>query len=87
MAKREPKSEPKIEPICTVVDEMVTVNYEKRYCICNVYSYGDMVSCDKKGCLYGNWFHFGCVGIQQAPSDDDEWYCEGCVKDPFLARK
>ena len=36
----------------------------------------DSIMCDR--CQL--WFHFTCVGIVQAPKDDENWYCSFCVK-------
>ncbi|XP_049670374.1 inhibitor of growth protein 3 isoform X2 [Accipiter gentilis] len=39
---------------------------EPRYCICNQVSYGEMVGCDNQDCPI-EWFHYGCVGLTEAP--------------------
>ncbi|PIO13456.1 hypothetical protein AB205_0131310, partial [Aquarana catesbeiana] len=39
---------------------------EPRYCICNQVSYGEMVGCDNQDCPI-EWFHYGCVGLSEAP--------------------
>ncbi|ESO02605.1 hypothetical protein HELRODRAFT_188772 [Helobdella robusta] len=49
---------------------------EPRYCLCNDVSYGDMVGCDNEDCPL-EWFHYGCVGLQQAPRG--KWYCPQCL--------
>ena len=37
-----------------------------------------MVQCESEGnCEYGEWFHFGCVGVEAAPEGD--WVCSGCA--------
>lgn len=49
---------------------------EPRYCLCNDVSYGEMVGCDNDDCPF-EWFHYGCVGLQQAPRG--KWYCPQCL--------
>ena len=49
---------------------------EPRYCLCNQVSYGEMICCDNPGCSI-EWFHYGCVGITEAPRG--KWYCPQCV--------
>lgn len=49
---------------------------EPRYCVCNNVSYGDMVGCDNDDCPM-EWFHYGCVGLTQAPKG--KWYCHQCT--------
>ncbi|XP_069142606.1 inhibitor of growth protein 3-like [Argopecten irradians] len=49
---------------------------EPRYCLCNQVSYGDMVGCDNDDCPI-EWFHYGCVGLTQAPKG--KWYCPQCT--------
>ncbi|KAI1277987.1 Inhibitor of growth protein 3 [Halotydeus destructor] len=53
---------------------------EPRYCICNQVSYGEMVACDNADCQ-NEWFHYGCVGLNQAPKG--KWYCPNCA--PVMA--
>ncbi|KAK1875322.1 Inhibitor of growth protein 3 [Dissostichus eleginoides] len=45
---------------------------EPRYCICNQVSYGEMVGCDNT-----DWFHYGCVGLTEAPKG--KWFCPQCT--------
>lgn len=56
------------------------VNYvdpnEPRYCLCNQVSYGEMICCDNPTCSI-EWFHYGCVGITEAPKG--KWFCPQCV--------
>jgi hypothetical protein len=56
------------------------VNYidpnEPRYCLCNQVSYGEMICCDNPNCSI-EWFHYGCVGITEAPKG--KWFCPQCV--------
>lgn len=49
---------------------------EPRYCLCNQVSYGEMVGCDNNDCPI-EWFHYGCVGLTQAPKG--KWYCPQCT--------
>lgn len=35
-----------------------------------------MIKCDNDQCGYGEWFHYSCVGIDEAPPG--RWYCTGC---------
>ncbi|XP_048740342.1 inhibitor of growth protein 3-like isoform X2 [Ostrea edulis] len=49
---------------------------EPRYCLCNQVSYGDMVGCDNDDCPI-EWFHYGCVGLTQAPKG--KWFCPQCT--------
>ncbi|GAQ84154.1 FYVE/PHD zinc finger-containing protein [Klebsormidium nitens] len=46
------------------------------FCICGGQSYGDMVQCDNEDCKGGVWFHYSCVGLNQAPRN--KWYCPAC---------
>jgi inhibitor of growth protein 3 len=48
---------------------------EPKYCICNQYSYGEMVACDNNECPI-EWFHYGCVNITEPPKG--KWYCPQC---------
>ena len=49
---------------------------EPRYCLSNQVSYGEMICCDNPSCSI-EWFHYGCVGITEAPKG--KWYCPQCV--------
>ncbi|XP_071490821.1 uncharacterized protein [Diadema antillarum] len=50
-----------------------------RYCFCNTKEKSDeMVMCCSKTCRHA-WFHLSCVGLQEAPDSDEDWYCsQGC---------
>ncbi|XP_066925759.1 inhibitor of growth protein 3-like [Clytia hemisphaerica] len=48
---------------------------EPTYCLCNQVSYGEMVGCDNPSCPI-EWFHYGCVGLTDAPKG--KWYCPDC---------
>ncbi|KJZ79067.1 hypothetical protein HIM_01218 [Hirsutella minnesotensis 3608] len=50
---------------------------DKRYCLCNNVSYGDMVACDNDNCPY-EWFHWSCVGLKSEPNGT--WYCPVCTE-------
>ncbi|TGZ65961.1 hypothetical protein CRM22_005604 [Opisthorchis felineus] len=50
---------------------------QKRYCVCNDVSYGDMIACDNPSCPF-EWFHYSCVSLTVAPKGD--WYCPSCIK-------
>lgn len=54
-----------------------TSSSEELYCHCEKPGYGPMVACDGLECER-RWFHFDCVGLNEAPSDNDEWLCEDC---------
>jgi len=48
---------------------------EPKYCYCNGFSHGDMISCDNPFCEK-EWFHFQCIGITTKPKG--RWYCKEC---------
>jgi len=50
---------------------------EEKFCSCKKSSYGDMIACDNSKCDI-EWFHYGCVGLKQAPSQNENWYCPTC---------
>ncbi|KAK3768346.1 hypothetical protein RRG08_031136 [Elysia crispata] len=58
------------------VDEWNADPNEPRYCLCNQVSYGEMVGCDNNDCPI-EWFHYGCVGLTQAPKG--KWFCPQCT--------
>lgn len=49
-----------------------------RYCQCGQPESGRMLACDGEKCEK-QWFHFACVGIEEAPSEK-KWYCDECKK-------
>jgi len=49
---------------------------EPRYCLCNQVSFGEMVGCDNPECQI-EWFHYGCVGLTEAPAG--KWFCPPCT--------
>ena len=53
-------------------------NIDKPYCLCGGPSYGDMIECDNPYCLH-QWFHYGCVGLKEAPTKN-KWYCSETCK-------
>ncbi|KAK3394666.1 inhibitor of growth proteins N-terminal histone-binding-domain-containing protein [Podospora didyma] len=50
---------------------------DKKYCLCQNVSYGDMVACDNDNCPY-EWFHWNCVGLKSEPNGT--WYCPPCAE-------
>ncbi len=50
---------------------------EQRWCICNEYSYGNMIACDSRDCPI-EWFHYPCVGIPPSGITKKKWYCPNC---------
>ena len=52
---------------------------EPLYCSCRQPSYGQMVECASPDCRF-KWFHFACVGLQEAPPSDCPWYCPECTQ-------
>lgn len=49
----------------------------RKYCMCQSVSYGDMVACDNESCPF-EWFHWGCVGLKAEPVGT--WICPLCEK-------
>jgi len=47
---------------------------QKRYCICNKPSSGDMIVYDNDDC-HRQWFYFECVGLGSAPKSN-HWFCD-----------
>jgi inhibitor of growth protein 3 len=50
---------------------------DRKYCVCQSVSYGDMVACDNEQCPY-EWFHWTCVGLKSEPVGT--WICPVCTK-------
>lgn len=50
---------------------------DRKYCICQTVSFGDMVACDNDDCP-NEWFHWGCVGLKSEPTG--AWFCPDCTK-------
>jgi inhibitor of growth protein 3 len=50
---------------------------DKKYCLCQNVSFGDMVACDNDACPY-EWFHWSCVGLKSEPNGT--WYCPVCAE-------
>ena len=48
---------------------------DKKYCLCQTVSFGDMVACDNDECPF-EWFHWSCVGLKSEPNGT--WYCPVC---------
>ncbi|KAH9221481.1 inhibitor of growth proteins N-terminal histone-binding-domain-containing protein [Leptodontidium sp. 2 PMI_412] len=57
---------------------------DKKYCICQSVSFGDMVACDNEACKL-EWFHWGCVGLKSEPSGI--WICPPCTKEALKAHE
>ncbi|EED78479.1 predicted protein [Postia placenta Mad-698-R] len=69
-----------VPPLAAVIaanDPPIDPN-EERWCFCNQVSFGVMVACDNENCTL-QWFHLGCVGLTEAPADDEKWYCRDCA--------
>ncbi|KAM7207033.1 Inhibitor of growth proteins N-terminal histone-binding domain containing protein [Rhypophila sp. PSN 637] len=49
---------------------------DKKYCLCQNVSFGNMVACDNQECPY-EWFHWDCVGLKSEPNGT--WYCPACA--------
>lgn len=50
---------------------------DRKYCFCQRISFGEMVGCENDKCP-NEWFHLPCVGLKEAPKDQDVWYCPEC---------
>jgi inhibitor of growth protein 3 len=50
---------------------------DKKYCVCQNVSFGDMVACDNDNCPM-EWFHWNCVGLKSEPKG--QWICPPCSK-------
>jgi hypothetical protein len=50
---------------------------EKKYCICQSASYGDMSACDNESCPI-EYFHWSCIGLKNEPLG--RWICPVCTK-------
>lgn len=48
---------------------------DRKYCMCQKVSYGDMVACDNPECAF-EWFHWPCVGLTKEPVG--QWICPPC---------
>merc|ERR1712226_903772 len=59
---------------------------EQRWCICNEYSYGNMIACDNLDCPI-EWFHYPCVGIPESGISKKKWYCPNCKGKEKLKKK
>lgn len=57
---------------------------DKKYCMCQSVSYGDMVACDNDECPY-EWFHWNCVGLKSEPVGS--WHCPSCTRTMKLGKK
>lgn len=52
---------------------------DKKYCICQKVSFGDMIACDNEECPF-EWFHWACVGLKSEPVAGGTWYCPVCTQ-------
>ena len=59
---------------------------EQRWCICNEYSYGNMIACDNLDCPI-EWFHYPCVGIPESGISKKKWYCPKCRAKEKMKKK
>lgn len=50
---------------------------DRKYCMCQKVSYGDMVACDNPDCEF-EWFHWPCVGLTKEPVG--VWICPPCME-------
>jgi inhibitor of growth protein 3 len=48
---------------------------DRKYCICQSVSHGDMVACDDEECP-NEWFHWECVKLTKEPVG--KWFCPDC---------
>ncbi|ROW01481.1 hypothetical protein VSDG_02268 [Cytospora chrysosperma] len=51
----------------------------RKYCVCQKVSFGDMIACDNEACPY-EWFHWSCVGLKSEPQQGGTWYCPVCTE-------
>lgn len=51
---------------------------DKKYCLCQKVSFGDMIACDNDDCPY-EWFHWSCVGLKSEPQPGGTWFCPVCT--------
>jgi inhibitor of growth protein 3 len=57
---------------------------DKKYCVCQSVSYGDMVACDNDDCPL-EWFHWNCVGLKSEPVGT--WICPVCTSKGVANKK
>lgn len=75
---RKVDAEPHITGDIPIADE------EPVYCYCHRVSFGKMIACENEQCEGGEWFHFECLGLANAPRG--KWWCETCTE-AGLAKK
>lgn len=71
---------PDISNVPMVIRTGMRINKNEKdgiYCVCGENSHDDMVCCDAENCKIG-WYHFGCVGLCNAPKGS--WLCETCKR-------
>ncbi|CDO91764.1 unnamed protein product [Kluyveromyces dobzhanskii CBS 2104] len=56
----------------------------ERYCFCRDVSYGPMIACDNDSCAI-EWFHYPCVGLTEAPSTRNKWFCSDMCRKQYDA--
>ncbi|KAG9260834.1 uncharacterized protein LOC125804596 [Astyanax mexicanus] len=81
-ASTAPNAKPltEIQPSCTRPGKQTRKNMTKMWCLCKgPEEQDDMVACDNENCAI-QWFHFRCVGLTQAPSASEPWFCATCTK-------
>ncbi len=54
-------------------------NAVELWCFCRKPEHRVMIACDIKENCATQWYHLGCVGMGQAPAEDESWYCPACV--------
>ncbi|KAK2139924.1 hypothetical protein LSH36_1555g00002 [Paralvinella palmiformis] len=70
---------------CSQTHAVTDVMSYKLYCCCRMAANDsglddDMIGCDTAKCPNGEWFHFTCVNVKQAPKGS--WFCPLCRKTP-----
>lgn len=58
----------------------------RKYCVCQKVSFGDMIACDNESCPY-EWFHWSCVGLKSEPQQGGTWYCPVCTEAMNIKKK
>ena len=75
--------------VCTPVPATAAVKpidpNEPLYCYCKRPSSGNMVGCENDDCKSGEWFHYECVGLTEAPTG--KWYCPTCSEERLSKKR
>lgn len=74
--KRQRVESPPTSPLGA--DEPAQTEKQPVYCYCQQPNSGRMIGCDRDDCEH-EWFHFKCVGLEQAPGGGEDWYCRDCA--------